>query len=61
MIDTTSTIAQAAYRIAGDIFGDAEGTLEQRLVAAIEWKNRGTDGDLTPQDRDALRSLLIRL
>lgn len=59
--DMSSEIAHAAFAIAGDIFGDAEGTLKQRLLVAINWKNRGTDGDLTPQDREALRWLLDQL
>lgn len=58
MIATDTRIAAAAQQIAGAIFGSAAGSLEDRLQAAIAWRNLGTDGDLTSEDRDALRLLL---
>jgi hypothetical protein len=47
-----------ACDIAGSAFDDSEGTLVERLKAAIAWQNRGTEGDLTKQDRQQLRDLL---
>lgn len=54
---TENSIAQAARQIAGAIFEDAEGTLEQRLEACVAWKNRGTDCDLSFSDRQKLELL----
>lgn len=57
MTTTSATIAQAARQIAGSIFEDAEGTLEQRLEACVAWKNRGMDCDLSYSDRQKLELL----
>ena len=54
----TSALSQAASQIAGEIFDNAAGSLEERLEAAIRWRNLGTDGDLSADDRDGLRLLL---
>lgn len=54
----TRAISQAASQIAGAIFDEAEGTLEERLEAAIARENLGTDSDLSSSDRDALKLLL---
>ena len=51
-------INRLASQIAGSVFDDAEGTLEERLEHAIEWKNLGTDCDICGDDRDRLRLLL---
>ena len=56
--EMTKKIAAAANSIAGSAFSAAAGTLEERLETAIGWRNLGTDGDLTHEDRDALRRLL---
>jgi hypothetical protein len=47
-----------AYGIAGDIFGDTEGTLVERLQSAINWICQGADEDLTQRERQQLRDLL---
>jgi hypothetical protein len=54
----TCTITQVATKIAGCIFEEADGTLADRLSHAIEWQNRGIDGDLSHGDRESLRLLL---
>ena len=52
-------IAQAAMTIAGSIFEDADRpTLTAKLMHCCAWRNRGTDGDLTQADREALQLLL---
>lgn len=51
-------IELAARQIAGAGYEEATGSIEERLQAAIEWENMGTDGDLTNEDRIALRLLL---
>ncbi len=58
---TEQQVAQAATRIAGSIFEDADGTVTDRLDAAIAWENRGTDADLTGADRVALVELRTKL
>ncbi len=58
--DRTS-LSAAASRIAGAIWDDyarlEPGTPAERLRIAASWRNFGTDGDLTADDRDALRTL----
>lgn len=54
-------ISQAASQIAGAIYDDASGSIEQRIEAAIAHRNLGTDGDLTSEDRLALGLLLDAL
>ena len=52
-------IAQAAMTIAGCIFEDCdEPTLVAKLRHCCQWRNQGTDDDLTQADRDGLRLLL---
>lgn len=52
-------IAQAAMTIAGCIFEDADQTtLAGKLQHCCEWRNQGTDDDLTQADREGLRLLL---
>ena len=52
-------IARAAMTIAGCIFEDADqSTLVAKLQHCCEWRNEGTDDDLTQADRDGLRLLL---
>lgn len=52
-------IAAAAALIAGSIFEDAEGdTLEENIEYCLNWKNLGTDCDLSNSDKDGLRLLL---
>jgi hypothetical protein len=61
MTKTEQQIAAAARQIAGAIYDDATGTVEERLQLAIEWDNQGTDGDLTSEDRLALGLLMDAL
>ena len=52
-------IARAAVKIAGSIFEDCDqSTLAGKLQHCCEWRNQGTDDDLTQADRDRLRLLL---
>jgi hypothetical protein len=52
-------IARAAMTIAGSIFEDCDQpTLIEKLQHCCEWRNQGTDGDLTQADRESLRLLL---
>lgn len=51
-------IARVATLIAGCMFEEFDGSLEERLEQAIEFENLGTDGDLSDTDRDRLRLLL---
>jgi hypothetical protein len=52
-------IAQAAMTIAGCIFEDCdEPTLVAKLRHCCQWRNQGTDDDLTQADREGLRLLL---
>ena len=52
-------IAQTAMTIAGCIFEDChERRLIGKLLHCCEWRNQGTDDDLTQADRDGLRLLL---
>ena len=52
-------IARAAVKIAGSIFEDCdEPTLVTKLMHCCEWRNQGTDDDLTQADREGLRLLL---
>jgi hypothetical protein len=55
----TQEINIKANNIAGAIWEDREqeGTLAEQLEAAANWRNLGTDGDLTAEDRSALRAL----
>jgi hypothetical protein len=50
-------ISRAASQIAGAIYDDASGTVLARIHLATAWTNQGTDGDLTSEDRIALRLL----
>ncbi len=58
---TTEEISRKANDIAGAIWEDIcrehEGTLAAQLEAAADWRNLGTDGDLTAADRRELRAL----
>lgn len=57
----TAKISAAASKIAGAIYDDATGTVDQRLEFCIGWKNQGSDGELTSEDRNALGLLLDAL
>ncbi len=56
---TTQEISRKASEIAGAAWDDRdrEGTLADQLRAVAEWRNLGTDGDLTEKDRRELRNL----
>ena len=59
MDNRNQLIASAAMAIAGCIFEDCEETtLASRLEYCLKWRNYGTDGDLTQDDRGALKLLL---
>jgi len=58
-------IRRAAYDIAGAIMEVAEEDLEDenlssQIEQAADWKNMGTDGDLSDADRVALMKLAAR-
>lgn len=55
----TQEISRKANEIAGAIWEDRDrnGSLGDQLLAAANWINLGTDGDLTDEDRRALLSL----
>lgn len=56
---TIQEISRKANDIAGAIWEDREreGTLSDQLETAANWRNLGTDGDLTAEDRRELRAL----
>lgn len=56
---TKSEISAKASSIAGALWDDRTktGTLADQLTAAANWRNMGTDGDLTDSDRAELREL----
>lgn len=43
---------KAAIREAGCLFDDSGGTIAERLMACANYKNPGSDGDYTEQERD---------
>lgn len=51
-------VSRAAQAIAGAIYDDASGSVKDRIEACIDWCDKGTDGDLTSEDRAALALLL---
>jgi len=58
-VNDEQRIAQAAMTIAGCIFEDCDQpTLVTKLRHCCEWRNQGTDDDLTQEDREGLRLLL---
>jgi hypothetical protein len=62
MTTTTDTIASRAADIAGEIFtswaADQSDSIRGQLQAVLEWKNKGTDGDMSDDDYEAIRELL---
>lgn len=56
---TALEISRKAEDIAGCIWEDHDrvGTLAEQLIAAANWVNRGSDGDLTDADRASLLEL----
>lgn len=52
-------ISRKASEIAGAAWDDREreGTLAEQLRAVANWRNMGTDGDLTESDRSKLLEL----
>ena len=56
---TNKEISRKASQIAGALWDDREkhGDLEEELLAVANGADLGTDGDLTAEDRRALRDL----
>lgn len=55
---TKQELWSEAQDIAGAILDDVtEGTNAERVRQAAEWRNMGTDGDLTTADRKRLREI----
>lgn len=58
------TLYQEAEDIAGAILEDDDAPegmlLSDRIERAADWANMGTDGDLSPSDRAALRKIAKR-
>lgn len=59
---TRSEISSKASKIAGAAWDDRSktGTMAEQLSAVADWRNMGTDGDLTEADRAALRNLAAK-
>lgn len=57
-----SEISLKASQIAGAAWDDRSktGTLAEQLTTVADWRNMGTDGDLTDADRAELRKLAAK-